>query len=461
MRRFRLLAEAAGATEILACATSALRTAANGGEVARPHRGRGRRRRRRDQRPRGGPARSSRRSAPRSCSSRRRRVCFDLGGGSVEIMVGDVSGLHVGHQRAARRRPPHRRLRRQPTRIDKADRRRLREHVGDGARTPWPIEVAALAPRMAVGSSGTIEDLAHMIAAAPRRVGPRTRCTTSRSPGRSSTRSATTSSRRPPPSAASFDGLDDQARRPDRRRGRSSCATAFELFGIERDDHQRVGAARRAWCSTRSAATTPRTGPTTRFAIRRASVMALARRCGWPEEHSRHVADARLALFDQLARAARSRRRRPRAARVRRAAPRHRRARRPRGPRPARRLSRPPREAARASPRRGHRADRARALAPPGRGQEPRRPRRQARRRPEGARSASSRPCSASPTASTAAASRSSTAVDARVGPDLVLLHSGPHGDPELELWGARRKRDLFERIFGRELELTAHPAGG
>src|SRR4029078_5673878 len=33
MRRFRLLAEAAGATEFLACATSALRTASNGDEV--------------------------------------------------------------------------------------------------------------------------------------------------------------------------------------------------------------------------------------------------------------------------------------------------------------------------------------------------------------------------------------------------------------------------------------------
>ncbi len=50
--------------------------------------------------------------------------------------------------------------------------------------------------------------------------------------------------------------------------------------------------------------------------------------------------------------------------------------------------------------------------------------------------------------------------VSARVGPDLVLLHVQAHGDPELELWGARRKRDLFERIFDRELELTAHPSG-
>jgi exopolyphosphatase / guanosine-5'-triphosphate,3'-diphosphate pyrophosphatase len=48
-----------------------------------------------------------------------------------------------------------------------------------------------------------------------------------------------------------------------------------------------------------------------------------------------------------------------------------------------------------------------------------------------------------------------------RVGPELVLLHVRAQGDPELELWGARRKRDLFEKVFDRELELTAHPAGG
>jgi len=41
-----------------------------------------------------------------------------------------------------------------------------------------------------------------------------------------------------------------------------------------------------------------------------------------------------------------------------------------------------------------------------------------------------------------------------------VLLHIRASGDPELELWGARRKRELFERVFSREVEFTAHPAG-
>jgi hypothetical protein len=31
--------------------------------------------------------------------------------------------------------------------------------------------------------------------------------------------------------------------------------------------------------------------------------------------------------------------------------------------------------------------------------------------------------------------------------------------DPELELWGVRRRRDLFEKVFERELEATATTA--
>jgi exopolyphosphatase/guanosine-5'-triphosphate,3'-diphosphate pyrophosphatase len=50
--------------------------------------------------------------------------------------------------------------------------------------------------------------------------------------------------------------------------------------------------------------------------------------------------------------------------------------------------------------------------------------------------------------------------VDVRVGPSLVLLRLQTDGRAELELWGARRKRELFERCFDRDLEITTHPAG-
>jgi exopolyphosphatase/guanosine-5'-triphosphate,3'-diphosphate pyrophosphatase len=45
--------------------------------------------------------------------------------------------------------------------------------------------------------------------------------------------------------------------------------------------------------------------------------------------------------------------------------------------------------------------------------------------------------------------------VDVELGQHLVRLRVFAKGDAELECWGARRKRDLFERVFDRELELS------
>jgi exopolyphosphatase/guanosine-5'-triphosphate,3'-diphosphate pyrophosphatase len=47
--------------------------------------------------------------------------------------------------------------------------------------------------------------------------------------------------------------------------------------------------------------------------------------------------------------------------------------------------------------------------------------------------------------------------IDVRVGPSLVVVRLHPRHDVELELWGARRKRELFEKLFNRDLELTAN----
>jgi len=46
--------------------------------------------------------------------------------------------------------------------------------------------------------------------------------------------------------------------------------------------------------------------------------------------------------------------------------------------------------------------------------------------------------------------------VDVEAGGDLVVLRVHASEDPELELWGVRRRRDLFEKVFERELEATA-----
>jgi hypothetical protein len=36
------------------------------------------------------------------------------------------------------------------------------------------------------------------------------------------------------------------------------------------------------------------------------------------------------------------------------------------------------------------------------------------------------------------------------------MLRVSAVDDAELELWGARRRRELFEKVYGRELEVVA-----
>ena len=49
--------------------------------------------------------------------------------------------------------------------------------------------------------------------------------------------------------------------------------------------------------------------------------------------------------------------------------------------------------------------------------------------------------------------------VDAMTTPSLVLLRLRAVDDVELEVWGARRKRALLEKVLGREVELSLHPS--
>jgi hypothetical protein len=49
--------------------------------------------------------------------------------------------------------------------------------------------------------------------------------------------------------------------------------------------------------------------------------------------------------------------------------------------------------------------------------------------------------------------------VDVQMTGDLVVLRVRSSDDPELALWGVRRRRDLFEKVFERELEATATTA--
>ena len=162
MRRFRLLAEAAGATETLACATSAIRRAANGDDVVD-----------RIEAEAGVAVEviSGHREAELIFGAVRASVllepapalCFDLGGGSVEIMVGDAGGLAyatsenlgVGRLTAefvdsdpdlqGRPAPPPRR-------------------TSSTSLTPVADAVARFGPKLVIGSSGTLEDIGRMVA---------------------------------------------------------------------------------------------------------------------------------------------------------------------------------------------------------------------------------------------------------------------------------------------------------
>lgn len=160
--RLRTLAESAGATEIVACATSALREADNSAQIVDRI-----------------EAETGVRVEVISGKDEARLIfgairasvviedppalCFDLGGGSLEIMVGDNAGLlwstsvHLGVARLTaelvRHDPP-----------DADDLRRLRRRV-TAVLAPLADEVADLAPRTLVGTSGTLCDLARMAAA--------------------------------------------------------------------------------------------------------------------------------------------------------------------------------------------------------------------------------------------------------------------------------------------------------
>ena len=323
--------------------------AANGDEVVDRIEAEAGRRRRRDQRARGGAAdlrRDPRRGAARPGAGAvlrpRRRQRRDHGRRRLRAAVGGRASTS-----ASPGSPPSSSA---PTRSRRRDRRRLRAHLVD-VLAPVAVDVGrvraeagdrqqrhARGPRRRWSRPGRDEPMPALPEPAHVR--------SERVPRRCTSELLASTVR----ASASGSRAWSPAGRPHRRRRRCSspprwsCSSFDELTisewalreGIVLDAIGRHDPA--DWSDD------PR-------AIRRASVQALARRCSWPEAHSRQVAQLALELFDQTARAARARRRRPRAARVRRAAARHRRARRARGPRPARGVPRAARPAARLRPR--------------------------------------------------------------------------------------------------------------
>jgi exopolyphosphatase/guanosine-5'-triphosphate,3'-diphosphate pyrophosphatase len=293
--RFRKLAAGAGTEEIHACATAALREAENGGEVVD-----------RMAVEAGVKVRviSGHEEAELIFRAVKAAVvidpgpalCLDLGGGSLEIMVGDSSQLQLAASvQLGVARLSAELVTGDPYTAD--DVRRLQKRV-TSVLVPLADDVARLHPAMAVGSSGTFCDLARMVAArrtgsVPRSINQFTFSRDELLPLHEELLSKRSSDR------ASIPGLE--AKRADIiPTGSTVLLTAMELFGFDRmtvsewalregivlDVIPRHEAA--DWSGD------PR-------AIRATSVLQLARRCNWDEVHGRQTARLALDLFDQTA----------------------------------------------------------------------------------------------------------------------------------------------------------------
>lgn len=453
VRRMRLLAEGADATEILARATSAFRVADNSAELVD-----------RIAADAGievevisglaearlifGALRSSVMLEPSPA------LCFDLGGGSLEIMVGDAGGLefatsvNLGVSRLTaelvRDDPP-----------SKADRKRLRERLLT-VLEPVATDVASLAPKLAVGSSGTLEALARMTVA--KDTGALPSSLNQLTFGGEALRevhddiwSSTSDQRR------KMQGLD--ARRTDLiPAGSMLLVTAMDLFAFEEMTISEW-ALREGIVLDAVHQHDPADWSDDPRAIRRASVVSLARRCNFPVEHSSTVTDLALALFD--------------------------------GTTQLHSLGLDDRELLEYGAMLhdigehvstdGHHKHAA-YLVQHGRlrGFSPteitmlaalvrwhRRGEPKGSEEHFGALDATDRERVRALVAILRIAdgldrgrSQVIEGIDVRVTNDLVLVRVRATADPELEIWGARRKRELFERVFGRDLEITTHPAG-
>jgi exopolyphosphatase/guanosine-5'-triphosphate,3'-diphosphate pyrophosphatase len=453
VRRFRLLSEAAGATEILAKATAAIRRASNGGEVVDRIRAEtgvhidvigGLE----EARLIFGAVRASVVLDPAPA------LCFDLGGGSLEVMVGDASSLMwatslpLGVARLSNEF-----VHSDP--LSKRDRRALREHI-ESVLAPVVQEVETFEPKLAVGSSGTLESLAQMVAARRVEDTPPTlnQLTIDRSEFLELHRAlmATTASGR-----LRIDGLD--ARRVDLIvAGSMVLDTAMDAFGFDRLTISEW-ALREGIVLDAVRYHDPTDWSDDPHSIRGSAVLGLARRCNWSEPHARQVAMLSLALFDAT--------------------------------RDLHGLDATDRELlefaallhdigehvassghhkhgaylVRNGQLRGFAPDEVELLAAVVRWHR--------RGEPRVSDEFPALDAKAIERVRTLAAilrvadgldrSRNQNVygLDAMITPSLVLLRARAVDDAELEIWGARRKRALLEKVLDREIELTTHPSVG
>ena len=222
-------------------------------------------------------------------------LCLDLGGGSLEIMVGGPAGmLHSASIGLGATKLSAELVEHDPPSMN--DVRRLRKRLTDGL-APIAEEMVALHPTMAVGTSGTLCDLARMATA--RRQGAVPASVNHLVIGRDEllslheeivTASAAERLRMP--------GLD--SRRADvMPAGATLLLTAMELFGFSELTVSEWALREGIVLDAISQWTIPSKPQNDGRDMRRASVLSLARRCNWDEIHGRQVARLAIELFDQ------------------------------------------------------------------------------------------------------------------------------------------------------------------
>ena len=292
VRRFKTLAVSVGASDVVARATAALRDADNSAQVVD-----------RIEAETGvlvdvisgkdearlifGAVRASVMISPAPA------LCLDLGGGSLELTVGDAGGMlwsasvKLGVARLTAdlvaSDPP-----------SNSDQRRLRRRVHD-VLAPLADEAADLRPRMLIGTSGTLCDLARMAAA---RVGTVPASVNHLTVARAELEAVHRDVMSRPVSARRrMEGLE--AERADLiPAGSAVLMGAMDLFGL---DELTVSdwALREGIILDAIGRHDPAEWSGDQAAIRRASVLSLCRRCNWDEGHGRQVARLSTELFDQ------------------------------------------------------------------------------------------------------------------------------------------------------------------
>ncbi|MGH9283388.1 MAG: hypothetical protein ACRD0S_10695, partial [Acidimicrobiales bacterium] len=292
VRRFRALAESAEADQTVACATSAIREADDGAELVARFASEA-----------GVSVRviSGREEAALILRAVQASVlidpgpalCLDLGGGSLEIAVGDAkSEIFATSVKLGVARVTAELVRNDPPK--QGDLRRLRKRMEE-VLGPVAVEVATFKPRMMVCTSGSFCDLARM--AVVQETGAVPISVNQHHVDRAALEAVHEELvARPTAQRRKLAGLD--ARRAELAPAGSLLAlVALDLFGFE---ELVVGEwALREGMVLDAIGRHPSAEEGDPRVIRAASVLDLCQRCGWREDHGRQVAKLAMTLFDR------------------------------------------------------------------------------------------------------------------------------------------------------------------